>query len=196
MEAVITDPPYCKKCKQTYSDGYDCSARVLRPHGDLPMIMAHYWLDPFDQMTLKHDDMRYRWTLAMNQSSGGFRRLPNGHHHLAVTYKPIGWWYKFGRRPNDRAGVVDSYQNPPPSKGHKWEQSPAWASFCIDHLYFTQGIIVDPMVGSGMLAVEALKRDYRAIVGDAEAAAVETTIEKVGKSFAEIRGQFGGRCAG
>jgi len=186
VEAVITDPPYYRKYQQSYVDCYRCSARVLKPRGDLMMIMGHYWLDPFDHMGPKAANMVYRWTLAMLQGEGAYPRLPNRHRNMAVTYKPIGWWYKRGENGNNYAGVVDSYQNPPPVKGHEWEQSQAWAHFCMDHLYFASGVIVDPMVGSGTLAVEAVRRGYRAIVGDVDPRAIDMTWDKVRASFATV----------
>lgn len=191
VEAVITDPPYYRKYQQCYVDCYRCSARVLRPHGDLLMIMGHYWLDPFNPMGPRAEGMVYRWTLAMFQGEGAYPRLPNRHRNMAVTYKPIGWWYKWGAKGDNFAGVVDSYQNPPPVKGHEWEQSEAWAQFCVDHLYFRSGVIVDPMVGSGTMAVEALRRGYRAIVGDVDQRAIDMTWSRVRSNFGTV-GELGG----
>lgn len=180
VEAVITDPPYGRDAFLCYTDCYRGAARTLKPHGDLLMIMGHYQLDPFDTLDdIKHPDMVYRWTLAMIQREGSYARLVNGHRNIAVTWKPIGWWYKRGPKPKNYAGVVDSYDNRPPQKGHPWEQSPDWANFCIDHLYYDSGVIVDPMVGSGTLAVEALKRGYRVIAGDIDPDAVKMTEERI-----------------
>lgn len=187
VEAVVTDPPYYRKYQQCYVDCYQQSARALKPHGDLLMIMGHYWLDPFHPMGPYDERLVYRWTLAMMQGEGAYPRLPNRHRNMAVTYKPIGWWYKRGSGGGNYAGVVDSYQNPPPVKGHEWEQSQAWANFCLDHLYFPEGVVVDPMVGSGTVAVEAVRRGYRAIVGDVEQRAFDMTWDKVRGSFPNHR---------
>lgn len=180
VEAVITDPPYGREYLGTYTECYEESCRVLKPHGDLLMILPHYALDPFDELDFTiPNTLRYRWTLAMLQRTGPQARLCNAHRNLRVTYKPIGWWYKPGPQPSNYREVVDTYDNPPPTKIHKWQQSREWAAYCIDCLYYPTGVIVDPMVGSGTTALVALEHGYRAIVGDADPEAIALVKEAV-----------------
>lgn len=178
VEAIITDPPYYREYIQCYIDCYTEACRVLKPHGDLLMILPHWMLDPFDSIALK-GSLKYRWTLAMIQREGNFPRLCNGHRNLAVTWKPIGWWYYPGPKPNNYAGCFDSYNNKPPNKKHEWEQSVDWANFCLDHLYYSSGLIVDPMCGAGTLPVEAMKRGYDVLCGDIDERAVNMTLERI-----------------
>jgi DNA modification methylase len=191
VAGIVTDPPYDKKSWYLYDACYEAAQRILVPHGDLLMIMPHYRLNPYEEGfdCTPYPPLKYRWTLAMIQRTGSFPRLCNAHHNLAVTWKPIGWWYKLGPKPNNYSGVVDSvecfipdsYDNPPPDKKHKWQQSDEWADFCLDHLYFTEGVVVDPMVGSGTLAVRALARGYRVIAGDIDPEAIALARERLYK---------------
>jgi 16S rRNA G966 N2-methylase RsmD len=192
VQAIVTDPPYAKAFWPLYRECGEAASRVLVDHGDLQMILPHCLLNPNFSSLASFPELVYRWTLCLDQRMGSYARLPNNHRHIACAFKMVGWWYRPAPGLQNHAGVtdlafldqasdvVDRLETEPPSKAeHKWEQSAGWARYCLSTLFHTQGVVVDPMVGTGTLAVEALRAGYRVICGDVDGDAVELTLRRL-----------------
>jgi len=94
----------------------------------------------------------------MRQTNGAYARLCNGCKTIAVTWKPIGWWVRLPAAKDDFALVFDGFDNPPPDKSrHKWAQSMEWARYCLD-VAWPVGVVLDPFLGSGTVAVACKAR--------------------------------------
>lgn len=154
LDAIITDPPYARKHWPLYQYVLDQSERLLKPGGYLLMIVPHVMLDPATQALAAPPNVRFRWPILMNQMKGSHARLCNAKRNIRVTYKVIGWWIK-EPVPTDYSEVVDSFENAPPKKGFRWEQSPTWADYCLSMLK-PGSVVLDPMAGHGVLPVQAV----------------------------------------
>ncbi len=185
FDAIITDPPYERKYWPLYQYILDQADRLLRPGGYLLMIVPHIMLDPSTQaLTISEDStMRFRWPLLMNQLHGSHARLCNAKRNVRVTYKMIGWWIK---EPADRdySEVVDQFENDPPKKGFRWEQSTSWARYCLGMLKEGSRVL-EPMAGHGVLPVEAVLSGHRVVACELDEERAGETARRLKEAYAE-----------
>jgi hypothetical protein len=110
-------------------------------------------------MNMDFGTLKWRWLINMSQMEGSYPRLINQTRTLWVTWKPIGWWYQPGG-PKDYRPVKDSFINNPPSKAeHKWTQASTWAEYCLQFVR-EGGAVLDPMCGTCVSGVAAVKSGH------------------------------------
>lgn len=174
-DAVITDPPYGKHALDLWKPLGQFSAKMLKPGGFLQAILPHYAMPQV--LTDVGQSLKWRWMLSMWQEAGNHQRLGMG---IEVMWKPIGWWVQ-GSWPSGRGFKRDGFVAPGRSKKHHpWEQDSAWARYCLGFAP-PEGKIIDPMVGSGTLMVEAVAAGYIVTGIDIDEAACETTANRLSK---------------
>lgn len=167
VSAVIADPPYPRAYLPLWWHLAIESERLLERGGSLLSLVPHYALP--DVLQTVTSFLKYRWIVAMIQSSGAHPRMAMG---IEVTWKPLLWWVK-GAWPTRRGFRVDSFQSDhlkASEKLHKWQQCDAWANYCLDFVP-AGGLVVDPMMGSGTVLEQARTRGYPVIGIDSDEAA-------------------------
>jgi site-specific DNA-methyltransferase (adenine-specific) len=81
-----------------------------------------------------------------------------------VHYKPLLWFVKGVYRGPYMIDVIESeWLN---KNWHDWQQSEAEAAHCISRLTPADGLVVDPMCGSGTTLLAAAKLDRRYMGAD------------------------------
>lgn len=170
VEACLTDPPYPKKFAHLYWDIAKSLARVLRRGGSYMAIVPQYNLPTITAEVGKH--LKWRWLHTMWQEDGSHPRMAMG---IEVMHKPIGWWVKEAW-PCGRGFRKDGFRNLPPSKeNHEWEQSLAWADFCL-HFVYDGGPVIDPLLGGGTMAIACLERNIPFIGVELDPEAFEVSV--------------------
>lgn len=145
IDTIITDPPYAREYAWLWPELAKWADRALKPGGSILSIVPHYLLpEVLHDFHLDAETLKYRWMIAMVQSSGSHPRMAMG---VEVCWKPVVWWVKRAW-PQGRGYVRDAFPNDPPDKEHEWEQSIDWARAM---LKFNPpgGIVCDPMMGAG-----------------------------------------------
>ena len=178
VRLVHVDPPYYKKFEDMYPACTKLAGQVLQPGGDLLCILPH-WAIPQVGSWTENTGLQWRWLINMDQRQGSYARLVNGHRNIAVSWKPIGWWYKHGG-PLDYAGVIDSFENVPPKKEfHEWEQSSTWADYGVLNFSQPGDLVLDPMVGTGTTLASCITHGRRGIGIDNDERMLEACVTRL-----------------
>jgi len=158
IDFVFTDPPYGKEHVGLYLDLAAFAKRVLRPGSWCVAYSGQAFLPNVLKYMERH--LTYGWCFAVRHTGGDLRyrkfRLQNGWKPLVAFYKPPLeiWWDWF-------ADVISGGKE---KDEHDWQQAEAEAAHFIKALSPENGIVCDPMCGSGTSCVAA-KRLGRQWVG-------------------------------
>ena len=186
VSAICTDPPYGRNALWLYPELTRMAGRLLEPGGDLVSIFPQYCVPDVAAWT-EGSGCTWRWLIMMSQFDGPHPRLCNAHRNLEILSKSIGWWYVKGGEPN-YANVRDAFVNKPKGKiEHEWQQSDSWAEYCCETFCTNRKqIVLDPMVGTGTLLVECLRRGIPAVGIDIDAEQIERATQRLLNVYAEI----------
>jgi DNA modification methylase len=150
VHMIFTDPPYAEKYLPLWNDLGEFAARVLKPGGLLLSYSGIMYLPQVYELLNKH--LKYLWTFAIKHS-GCNAFVPKVNIHQA--WKPIVGYYKppFNKywRP-----FLDLISGGKSKQHHEWEQSTVEAAHFIKAVCPRNGILVDPMMGSGTTLIAAL----------------------------------------
>jgi tRNA G10 N-methylase Trm11 len=187
IDVICTDPPYARASLPLYAAVLERAGRILKPEGHLLFIAPHYAVDEIGQMS--HPGLRFRWTLAMIQRTGNWKRLCNARRNIAVTFKPLYWYTRDILGEPDYRGIIDScdpleeygpvildsFNNGQPDKKfHVWEQSMDWARYVLQFAPKEPGgTFLDPYVGTGVSTYVAAQHGMNWIAGDNDPAQCE-----------------------
>ena len=169
VDLIFTDPPYDKQSIPLYGDLAELAARVLVPGGSLVCYAGVHALPRLFPLMTPH--LQFWWQICVRLKAA----FPRQHGwRVHVHYKPLLWFVK-GKYRGDY--VVDVIESTWLEKNwHDWQQSAAEAAHCIAKLTPKDGLVVDPMCGSGttLLAAKRLGRRYLGADRDREQAKVAT----------------------
>ena len=177
IDLVFTDPPYLKKTLYCYDYLADLCPRVMKRGASLLTIVGHYALSIV--MPKFEGKLKYRWILCMNQFEGSHSRMAMG---IEVMWKPILWFVK-DAYPQGRGflrdGIVIEGRAGQTKKLHKWEQDLDWCLYYIEKLCPIGGIVCDPFMGSGTVALACKKLERHFIGFDTDPEACKTANDRV-----------------
>jgi len=162
VDLVITDPPYPRKYFHCYEYLADCCPRLMKDGASLLTIAGHYAVPEI--LDYFRGKLKYRWIMCLNQFDGFHARMAMG---IEIMWKPMLWFVKRAY-PSGRGflrdGVVIDGNSGQQKKLHKWEQDISFCQYFIRKLCPEGGLVLDPFVGSGTVAV-ACKRLGRNYIG-------------------------------
>jgi SAM-dependent methyltransferase len=157
IDLIFTDPPYDNESIPLYADLAKLAARVLAPGGSLVCYAGVPALPKLFPLMTPHITFWWQFCLRLQ---GAFPRFHSRRVH--VHYKPLLWFVK-GQFKRDY--VIDVIESTWLAKNwHDWEQSEAEAAHCITKLTPEDGIVLDPMCGSGTTLLAA-RRLHRRFIG-------------------------------
>jgi hypothetical protein len=157
VDLVFTDPPYDTESVPMYGDLAKLAARVLVPGGSLICYAGVHALPTLFPLMTPH--LAFWWQFCL-RLQGAFPRQHGWRVH--VHYKPLLWFVK-GKYKGDY--VVDVIESTWLEKNwHDWQQSEAEAAHCISKITPADGLVLDPMCGSGTTLIAA-KRLGRRFMG-------------------------------
>jgi 16S rRNA G966 N2-methylase RsmD len=155
VDLIFTDPPYDNESIPLYEDLAKLAARVLVPGGSLVCYAGVPALPTLLRTMSQHIPFWWQFCLRLQ---GAFPRFHSRRVH--VHYKPLLWFVK-GQFKGDY--VIDVIESTWLAKNwHDWEQSEAEAAHCITKLSPEDGLVLDPMCGSGttLLVARQLNRRF------------------------------------
>ena len=171
ISLIATDPPYPKAYIDLYWKIIDAATSLISG-GSYLAIVPHYSLPTILEEVGKR--LKYRWTSCMWQMSGQHPRMAMG---IEIVWKPIVWWVK-DKWPHGRGFVVDGFENKQPDKKfHKWEQALTWAEYCLKFAH--NGLVVDPMLGSGTMGIVCAKAGLPFIGIEKDLDAFKISVERI-----------------
>lgn len=171
VNLIFTDPPYDKASIPLYGDLAQLAERVLAPGGSLVCYAAQYALPSIFPLMTPH--LRYQWAFAVRHS-GGQRRMHGW--RVRVGWKPLLWFVKDHYQGEYLLDLLDS--EPGDKVAHEWAQGCGEAAYLIENLCPKDGLVLDPMVGSGTTLMVALRlgREFLGVEIDKERAKVASTM--------------------
>lgn len=181
ISMIFTDPPYSKDSLPLFDDLGKVAARVLKPGSLLVTYSGVLYLPQVHEMLGKH--LKYLWTAAISHS-GAKKLVPAVRVHQA--WKPILIYYK---PPLDKywRPFMDMVTGGQSKDNCEWEQSVDEAVHYIKALCPKDGILLDPMMGSGTSIVAGLKSGVKRCTGiDNDPVAFSTAKERVEKFSREM----------
>ena len=154
VDLIFTDPPYDTESVPLYGDLASLAVRVLVPGGSLICYAGTHVLPSLFLAMTPH--IPFWWQICVRHE-GAFSRFFSRRVH--VHYKPLLWFVK-GQFEGDF--VIDVIESKWLAKNwHDWEQSEAEAAHCISKICPEDGMVLDPMCGSGTTLVAARRLNRR-----------------------------------
>lgn len=175
ISLILTDPPYGKEYLTLWEPLGALSERVLK-HGGF--LIAYAGQDNLPQKLIGlSQHLNYYWTDAFLFTE------QNVEHYVHV----FNWWKPvviFFKPPVDIEGygyIGDLIRGAGPEKDlHPWQQSEEQVSRLIDYFCLADGIVLDPMAGSGTTLAAALKLGRSCIGIDVDAKSIELMKRRLG----------------
>jgi DNA methylase len=158
VDLILTDPPYAVAHTELWSRLGEFAARVLRPGGSLVAYSGQSTLPEALDGLRPH--LRYWWTFALWQRFGHQPLLGKS---VYCGWKPLVWCVKDHRGTQEMINDVVEGSRPRKSE-HEWAQGVAEAARLIGDLTEPGGLVVDPMAGSGTVAI-ACQHTGRPFIG-------------------------------
>lgn len=158
VDLVLTDPPYAVARTDLWSCLGEFASRVLRPGGSLVAYSGQSTLHEALDGLRPH--LRYWWTFALWQKFGHQPLLGKS---VYCGWKPILWYVKDHRGTQELINDVVEGSRPRKDE-HHWAQGVDEAARLIRELSEPDGLVVDPMAGSGTVAI-ACQQTGRRFIG-------------------------------
>jgi hypothetical protein len=173
VDMILTDPLYAKDKLHLWDDLGRLAQRILKPGGVLLSYSGNLYLPQVYESLGKH--LQYFWTFAIRHG-GGHQTV----YAVNVTqmWKPLVAYCKppFSKTWSPFCDMVSGGQS---KEFHKFEQPESEAYYFLEHLCPKNGVICDPMMGSGSTIVSAMALGLTAIGIDIDSTAHATAKQRV-----------------
>lgn len=174
IDLIFTDPPYSRDFLWAYRWLAEIGARILRPGGWLLAMGGGLYADEILSAMAAHLTYHYTLQVQMTSTTTAVWR-PHGQTAPVISrVKPI---YVFARgKSAPRTVVYTPFAGDGNDKRwHQWGQDEKSARYCVDCFSQEGDIVLDPFCGGGttLVVCQALNRRYIGV--DIDAAAVETS---------------------
>lgn len=174
VDLIFTDPPYAKKYLPLYRWLAKEASRILTDDGFLLTYVGGYWKDDVMASLRKH--LRYYWdfTCVMGESTVLWQRKVVSRAKSILAYRRkggnalpfmhgLGLW---------NGGVKDK-------RYHTWGQNESAVRYYMQMFSPEGGIVLDPMVGGGVVPAMATITGRRWLAFDTDPDAITATIRHV-----------------
>ena len=180
VDMIFTDPPYDKATLPIWNDLGEFANRVLKPGGLLLSYSGTMYLPQVYEMLGNH--LEYFWTFAIKHS-GNNTYVPKVNVHQA--WKPVVGYCKppFNKYWKSFRDMVEGQQS---KDHHEWEQSEVEAAHYIKALCPKNGILLDPMMGSGTTLVAGINLGLKCIGVEIDKAAYSTAEQRIKKTLKDL----------
>jgi DNA-binding CsgD family transcriptional regulator len=173
VDLIFTDPPYDKKSLHLWDDVGRFAARTLKPGRLFASYSGVLYLPQVHEMLGRH--LSYLWTAAIYHSGG--KKLVSA-VKVQQAWKPILIYY---RPPLDKywKPFTDMVSGGKAKSEHIWQQAAEEAAHYIKALCPKNGVVLDPMCGSGTTLVAGIKLGLECIGIEIDKAAFATAEERI-----------------
>jgi 16S rRNA G966 N2-methylase RsmD len=156
VDLILTDPPYGKDYLPLWDQLGAFAQRILKKGGFLIAYSGQLYLG--DVLSLLQKHLEYYWTFALILKT---RDLVSG-RDIHVKWKPIVCFFKSPLiEPSFFTDVIEGSGRE--KDWHEWEQSQGELHTIIENFAPKNGVVLDPMSGSGATLLAALKLGRRVI---------------------------------
>jgi ParB-like chromosome segregation protein Spo0J len=183
IDLICTDPPYDQASLSLWDQLGALAARILKPSGVLISYSGTMYLNQIYPMLDHH--LHYLWTATIYHTGGRNKIHPVG---LNTAWKPILIYYKpplhiFWPTITDMVSGGESKEH------HDWEQSIGEALHYIKAFCPRNGVLLDPMMGSGTSIIAGLESGlgFRCIGIEIDKAAFSTAQTRIERTLDEIK---------
>lgn len=174
ISLILTDPPYDRKASKLLPEFATFAAAKLCDGGSLLCYVGGtQMLSALDAL---RPQLRYWWTIACLHSG---RKTVMREYGVNVGWKAILWFVK-GTRHDDTVMVTDVVSGGEEKQHHEWQQAESEASYLIDKLCPSDGIVLDPFLGGGTTAAAAKKIGRKWIGVEIDEATAKIASERIG----------------
>lgn len=153
IDLIFTDPPYNKEFIPVLGDLSEFANRVLKHNGVLIAYTGAMFLP--EQTARLSKELKYYWTGAII--------LPGTHsqvqpRHIEQCVKPFVMFVKDCYESKAQTWIKDAVESRVRNKDlHDWQQGIEPAEYYIEKLTDRNGVILDPLLGTGTTGVAAVK---------------------------------------
>ena len=179
VDLIVTDPPYPDEFLDLWEDLAREAALVLVPQGILVALSGQIRLLEVTDRLRRH--LKWGWQYAQVMPGASSRILG---HQICQMWKP---WLAFsnGPWPSGRLDWHRDVLDPGPRQKDRyhWEQAEAPAVMLIDELCPKNGLVLDPMCGTGTYGVAALHTGRRFIGVEADAGRVAMAAKRIAEAM-------------
>lgn len=169
IDAIITDPPYPGEYIPVFDDLGELAARLLKPNGVLVAMVGQTHLPEYIMRLSAH--LTYRWCGAYLTDGPATRIHGRG---VGTKWKPL---LIFGGKGFITQDVFAS--NADDKEHHHWGQSESGIADIVSRLTKPGDLVCDPFLGGGTTAIVCRDLGRRFVGCDIDAAAVNTTLERL-----------------
>jgi len=181
IDLIITDPPYSEDALPLWESLGQFAQRVLKSGGILLSYSGQMYIPQIHEMLGRH--LQYFWTFAVKHTGGNtlVREV-----RLQQTYKPViayckpplnVFWNPF----------LDMVSGGRSKENHEWEQPVEEASHFIKNLCPPNGVICDPMMGSGSCILAGMALGMECIGIEANTTSYEIAMKRVENAEKELK---------
>ena len=180
-DLVLTDPPYAPRFLPLWSSVITEAARVLREGGFLAVLTGILGLDALfratDQVGLRYYALYVQYLSGANTGivwrRAGQQRMP-----VVARCKYVTVFVK-GQAVANTVTTNFLVAKRSAKRWHEWEQDTDSFRYFIEAFSPPDGLVVDPLAGSGTTAVAAAVVGRRWVVGDIDVRAVVTMRQRL-----------------
>jgi len=166
IDAIITDPPYGEEYFDCWLDLAEIAIRILKPSGFLIVYSGDVNLDKIYNMFYELREYFAYYYQFVLLHKGVAQLVPA--RNIFSEYKPILVYQKlpFKRISSVLGSVIEGKGRE--KELHKWQQAEGELDGVIEAFTEPNDLILDPMAGSGTIAVDCLRLKRRMMVIDEE----------------------------
>jgi len=151
IDLIFTDPPYDRESLPLWTQLGVLAQRVLKPSGLLVSYSGNLFIPQIHEKLGNH--LTYLWTAAIYHTGATKKIYPVG---MNQGWKPILIYYKEPKNiywPT----IMDIVSGGESKEHHDWEQSAEEALHYIKAFCPRNGVLLDPMMGSGTSLIAGLQ---------------------------------------
>ena len=179
IDAIITDPPYLPEYLHIFEPLAQLSARLLKPHGVLVVMVAHLHL--YEYMTELNKHLKYRWICAYYMD-GPKAAIPAARFNAA--WKPLLVYQRHDAQnlrfiTSDYFSAANKTEDGITKQYHHWQQSLDGFIEIVQRFTEPNDTVLDPFIGSGTTALACLKLNRHCVGCDIDPAHITTTKQRI-----------------
>ncbi|TMB85932.1 MAG: hypothetical protein E6J45_14665, partial [Chloroflexi bacterium] len=192
---IVTDLPYDQVGSAMLPDLAAFAERVLAPGGSLLTYIGQTQM-PVAMAALSSSGLRYWWTIGCFHAAhadGWTPAVLMPEHGIKCAWKAVLWFVK-GTRRDPSVLVTDVVSGGREKTHHPWQQAESEAACWIDKLCPSDGLVVDPFLGSGTTACAAIRLGRKWVGIELDPATAAAASERIARCEAVDGSRGPARC--
>ena len=183
IDAIITDPPYLAEFIPLFEPLAQHTARLLKPHGVLVVMVAHLHLHDYINALNQH--LKYRWICAYVMDGS---KASVSASRFGAAWKPLLVYVRRDARnlrfvPSDVFYGANKTEDGLEKMHHHWQQSLQGFTDIVQRFTEPDDTVLDPFLGSGTTGVACLHLNRRFVGCDNDSSAVSIATQRIRENY-------------